>query len=63
MNHPKKVVISGTELDEMIDGVERAVQAAKHAASLADNMKACFTKEAQHMETVAHMLGRFRRSF
>ena len=63
VNAPKKVVISGSELDEMIDGVERACQAAKHAASLADNMKTCFTKEAQHMETVVHMLNRFRRSF
>ena len=26
VNAPKKVVISGSELDEMIDGVERAVQ-------------------------------------
>ena len=60
---PNNVTISGIELDEMIDGVNRGIGACTHAANFCRNAVTVFDQEAQHLREIKHMLSRFRRSY
>ena len=55
------ISLSGLELDEMIDNLNRAASAATHCASFCTKASKCFADEGAAMEQCKHMLERFRR--
>ena len=55
------ITLSGLELDEMIDNLNRAASAATHCASFCTKASKCFADEGAAMEQCKHMLERFRR--
>ena len=57
----RSITLSGLELDEMIDNLNRAASAATHCAAFSTKAAKCFTDEAAAMEQCKHMLERFRR--
>ena len=55
------ISLSGLELDEMIDNLNRAASAAQHCAAFCTKATKCFSDEGAAMEQCKHLLERFRR--
>ena len=57
-----EIRISRVELDELIDGVNRASLAASHCAGFCEKAAITFRQEAEAMQACKFMLERFRRA-